>query len=432
MPTRRGWEALAGGVALIVLGRILGLPSLYVVGTAGIVLVLAALAWVRLHRFELDATRQVQPARVELGSAARIELTVRNAGRRRSPVLMVTDPFDGGQREARFLLSSLPAGEEGRAAYRLPTERRGVFSLGPLELELRDPFGLATVSVEAAATSRITVLPKVERIPAPPPGTGTQPESGVDRPSFRGQRGEDFYALRPYAVGDELRRVHWPSTARLDELMIRQDERPRQDRVTVLLDRRAAVHDRTTVELAVSAAASVVVATASAAQRAQVRLVDTSGTDSGYGVGPHHANLVLDRLAELTADGDAASSPGLTRLRSGAGGGTLVAVTTQVAADAELEELTRLQPRFSPLLMVVVDGPAGHPAVPAWPGAPGAGSVGDSGRAGQRPAWGGGTTRLVRTGPGRPFAKAWAAAVAGRTPRTVGAGPRRRPQGLRG
>ena len=64
------------------------------------------------------------------------------------------------------------------------------------------------------------------------------PHAGADHPNVLGQGGEDFYTLREYVVGDDLRRVHWASTARRGELMVRQDEVPWQGRATVLLDAR--------------------------------------------------------------------------------------------------------------------------------------------------------------------------------------------------
>ena len=64
-------------------------------------------------------------------------------------------------------------------------------------------------------------------------------------PERLGRSGDEFYSLRPYVVGDDLRRVHWPSTARRDELIVRQDERHWQGRTTVLLDVRRAVHTPT-------------------------------------------------------------------------------------------------------------------------------------------------------------------------------------------
>jgi len=379
---------LALGLAVIILGRVLGLISLYMIGTAAIVLVGAAVAWVRLHRFELVATRILRPARVEMGSAATVELLVSNYGIRRSPVLLASDPLDGGRRVAAFALAPLQPGEMGKATYRVPTERRGIQWVGPLDLELRDPFGVASMHVRAAETSRLTVLPRIERVPPPPAGLGSHPDSGLHQPTLRGRRGEDFYSLRPYTVGDDLRRVHWPSTARLDELMIRQDERPRQDQVTVLLDRRRAVHDRATLELAVSAAASIV---ASVAWRGRglVRLVDTSGTDTGYGIGAAHADRIMDRLAQVAGDGPSSWTPGLHRIRSQPGAGVLVFVTTEAAGDSEVEGLEHLHPRFSPIT-VMVDGPEGTSA---------------AGQAGE------GRPRVVRCGQGRPFRDAWAAAV---------------------
>jgi uncharacterized protein (DUF58 family) len=91
--------------------------------------------------------------------------------------------------------------------------------------------------------------------------------------------GDEFHSLRPYVIGDDLRRVHWPSTARRDELTVRQDERHQQGRTTVLLDVRRAVHTDESFERAVSAAASLLVA---AVRRGdEVRLVATDRTDSG-------------------------------------------------------------------------------------------------------------------------------------------------------
>src|SRR5439155_1191309 len=136
-----------------------------------------------------------------------------------------------------------------RAAYRLPTERRGVFALGPLEISRSDAFGLAATSTVAAPATQLTVYPHIDVIAPLPHTIGHDPYAGTDHPNALGNLGEDFYALRPYELGDDLRRVHWKSTARADELMIRQDEMPWQGRVTVLLDHRRRAHSAETLEL---------------------------------------------------------------------------------------------------------------------------------------------------------------------------------------
>ncbi len=98
-----------------------------------------------------------------------------------------------------------------------------------------------------------------------------------------GRLGDEFYGLREYRIGDDLRRVHWASTARTDQLMIRQPENLLQGRLTIAVDLRSTVHDAATLEAALSAAASLVMA--GIRSRIHVRAATTSGIDSGFGIG---------------------------------------------------------------------------------------------------------------------------------------------------
>src|SRR5207237_1463655 len=145
-------------------------------------------------------------------------------------------------------------------------------------LQLSDPFRLASLWLTGAPATRLVVYPRIDKVPAPPHTQGDDPRAGADHRSFLSRTGEDFYALRAYQVGDDLRRVHWPSTARLDELMIRQNEMPWQARVTVLLDVRRRAHRGQSLEQGGSAAASVVAA--GWARGARRRVVATDGGDS--------------------------------------------------------------------------------------------------------------------------------------------------------
>ena len=154
------------------------------------------------------------------GSPSRVELSIRNDGERTTPVLRLFDPVSG-TRGADLLLSPLEPDVVNRAAYRLPTERRGIAEIGPLEVVVGDPFGLATSSTIAAPHTELTVFPRIDEIVPVPHTSGDDPHAGADHPSALGRTGEDFYALRPYVVGDDLRRVHWRSTARHDELMVK-------------------------------------------------------------------------------------------------------------------------------------------------------------------------------------------------------------------
>lgn len=351
---------LAGSsVVLALIGRFLGLVELYVLATAAAVLVMVAAVWVRRGRCQMVGTRSLHPPRVHAGQPCRVELTVRNPSGRRSPLMWARDPFDGGRRSARFLLAPLDPAEVARAAYRLPSERRGIFTLGPLQLERRDPFGLATSSATAAAPTRFTVYPQVDPITCPPPARGGHQSGAGDPRSFLGQRGEDFYTLRSYDEGDDLRRVHWPATARSGDLLIRQEEALWQGGVTVAVDLRRTVQSPSSLERALSAAASVV--SAASLQGSPVRLVTSAGVDSGTRSGPGHLDTMLTRLAEaaITQSGDLART--VTMLADQRTGGSLVVVTTTSASRTDLGEVAQLRRWFGPIILVLLeaDGASG-------------------------------------------------------------------------
>jgi uncharacterized protein (DUF58 family) len=350
--TRRGWLLLAGASVFATAAWLLGVEELSVVAAAAVALVVLAVMQVRRAPLQLAANRELHPAKVHAGTDSRVDLVVRNSSAKRTPVLTVRDPFDAGRRQARFLLAPLAPGEVARAAYRLPTGRRGVYSLGPLEVSRSDSFGLATVTMTAAPATQLTVYPHVDTISPLPHTVGHDPYAGADHPNALGQLGEDFYALRPYEMGDDLRRVHWPSTARLDELMIRQDEMPWQGRATVLLDVRRRAHNGESFELAVSAAASVV--QASWGRRSLVRLVTTDGWDSGFAAGVTHAEAVMEHLAVLKPGRHDRLADVLGVLRRSGSGGALAAVTG-VPADEDLDSLLRLRGRFGSLVVVAFD-----------------------------------------------------------------------------
>lgn len=363
--TRRGWAVACVSVVFALCGRLFDIPELFALAAAAATLVVVAAAFVRLNRFHLEATRELHPERVHAGSDSRVELSVRNASprtrrARRSPVLAARDPFDGGRRSARFLLAPLVPGEVAHAAYRLPTDRRGVFDLGPLEIEITDPFGLAAARFDAAARTRLTVYPRIDVIEALPQSRGNDPYAGADHPTALGQAGEDFYALREYEEGDDLRRVHWAATAKLDELMIRQDEMPWQGRATVVVDLRRGVHTPVSLEIALSAAASII--TSSWKRRSLVRLVTTDGLDSGFGAGAAHVEAVLERLAEAKLDRGAELTPVLGRLQRGGNGGAFAVVTTAAASSGDLESIARLRTRFPVVALVLIERSAFDPS----------------------------------------------------------------------
>ena len=370
--------------------RLLALPELFVAGAACLALLIGAVAYAQLLPVALRAERRLLPARVHQQRTSRVELVLSNLGRWSSPVLMVRDQFDGGRRSTTFLLE--PISPSGRIAvsYPLPTERRGVFEVGPLELVLEDPFGLAERRMTAASPGRLVVFPRVEPLVLATGRGGDDQRADLPRAGLLG-RHDELYSLRPYAVGDDLRRVHWPATAHRSELMIRQDQMPGQDELTILLDLRRPVHTDASAERAISVAASVAVAAGRAGQT--VRLVTTGGfarglTEDRRRRSTEHGPAHVTRLLEKLAAADWSSSSGLATAVTQAARvrrARLVAITTSGATPADLRALHGLSPQLAWLVLVTAEPDA---AAPKGPGLPGVG--------------------VVTVRPGQPLAAAWA------------------------
>jgi uncharacterized protein (DUF58 family) len=322
MLTRHGWGVVALAVGLLSAGRILGVFELFVLGGACAALVLVAALYVGLVRLSLRVSRQVRPFRIHAGDPARVDLHLANLGRR-TPVLRIRDAVTGTA-GADLTVGPLRREESSTAAYRIPTERRGVLGVGPLTVEVTDPFRLATVRIRAAERAEMTVFPRVRAIQPPPFTVGRDPHGAADNPNSLGRVGDDFYALRYYTVGDDLRRVHWPSTARVGELMVRQHELPWQGRSTVLLDTRLAETIEADFETAVSVAASLV--EACARRHDLLRVVTTDGGDSGFAAGHAHADAVMEYLATAQRTGHGTLHGALGNVRRSTEGGALVVV----------------------------------------------------------------------------------------------------------
>ncbi|MFZ6005988.1 MAG: DUF58 domain-containing protein [Actinomycetota bacterium] len=351
MLTRQGWLVGIGIAALVAGGRLLGLPELFALGVVAAALLGGALLVVGTSRLELEIGRSIHPSRVQVGTTTRVELSVRNTRASRTPVLRLRDPVSG-TRGADLLVSPLGRGERTVAAYRLPTQRRGLLRVGPLEVVVGDPFGLTNLATRAAPAVEVTVFPHVDEIEPLPYTTGHDPLAGARQPNSLGRSGEDFYALRPYAVGDDLRRIHWPSSARHDELLVRQSELPWQGRTTVLLDVRKAAHSGESLEVAVSAAASIVAATAR--RHDLIRLVTTGGSDSDFAPGSDHVEAIMEHLAVVPTSPSGSLRRAVDMLGRRSNGGSLVAIVAEVPLE-DLKALGGLRSRYGSLTILQID-----------------------------------------------------------------------------
>lgn len=387
-PTRQGLLVSVGAVGLIALGRFLGLPELFAVGAAIALLVVVCGVWVASRGIDVVVARSVRPSRVHVGNPCTVEIQLRNRHRHPTPVLRLRDPVTGTA-GADLLLAPIAVRKNAKVAYRLPTTTRGLVTVGPMTVEVADPFGLASARNRAAGPVEITVLPRVDEIPPLPRTVGPDPDGGAETGSL-GRVGEDFAALRPYVIGDDLRRVHWPSSARTDDdLLVRQDDIPWQGRICVVLDLRREAHDVDTIERAVSATASIL--RTHLRRGDHVRLVSTTGVDTGYGTGATHLDSILEYLAVADRSSRGSMHGALDTAERGATG-ALVVVTGRPSGP-DLDAVEALGPSISLRRVVRFD-------------------VHDRTATSRR-------TQVLGVPPGSPFADAWieATPASGRTAR---------------
>lgn len=359
--TATGWATVLGVAAMGAAGRLLGLTEWYVgAGAAALVLVLSGV-WLVTRPSRLRADRTVSPPRVPAGGVCQVELVVSSPSRRRSAVTAVDDLIDG-DRAVRLLVGPVTAGEPVVTRHRLPVARRGLLAVGPMTLITNDPFGLWERRRGAGPRVQVVVLPRIVPLVALPEPRGEEPEAGHRDATALQAATDEVSTLRAFRPGDDVRRVHWPTTARVGEPVVRQYDEPSQRRVTVLLDTSASRTGGEAFERAVSAAASVVVASTRSGQA--VRLVTPDGIDTGFLDGATGIEPTLDLLATIrTADVDRLEAV-RSALSDRPGGGTLVSIWGRLGPDAD-GEATLIEARFGAAIRVVCD--PSEPGGGSWP-----------------------------------------------------------------
>ncbi|EST21794.1 DUF58 domain-containing protein [Streptomyces niveus] len=330
--TTRGRSFFAAGVAAAVCAYVLGQSDLLRVGMLLAVLPLVCVGVLYRTRYRVAGSRRLSPSRVPAGSEARVHLRMDNVSRLPTGLLMLQDhvPYVLGPRP-RFVLDRVEAGGRREVSYRVRSDLRGRYPLGPLQLRLSDPFGMCELTRSFSAQDSLTVIPRTDPLP-PVRLAGATSGYGDGRQRSLSLAGEDDVIPRGYRHGDDLRRVHWRSTARYGELMVRREEQPQRARCTVLLDTRGLAYQGagpdSAFEWAVSGAASTLVHMLE--RGFAVRLLTDSGSSvpgegaDGFAGSTQEsadaAGLMLDTLAVVDHSDGAGLSRAYDVLRGGSEG----------------------------------------------------------------------------------------------------------------
>jgi uncharacterized protein (DUF58 family) len=354
--TTRGRSFLAAAVASGIAAGLLGEKDLLRVTMLLAVLPLLAVWNVGRTRYQLACTRTLEPRRVPVGTTARVVLRLQNLSRLPTGTMLLEDrlPYALGSRP-RLVLERLGAQRSSSVAYTVRADIRGRYEVGPLMVRLTDPFGLCELTRGFPTVDRLTVMPQV--VPLDPIRlAGEYAGAGESRARSAAVHGQDDTATREYRYGDDLRRVHWRSTARTGELMVRREEQPWESRATILLDARGVGHrgegPTASFEWAVSAVASIASHLRQSGYR--LRVVSDAGMDVHTGE-PGGEGLVLDHLAEIGLSTQTDVGQFVDLVRSGGETGGLMIGVFGLLTPQECDQLARLRGSGTTRIALCVD-----------------------------------------------------------------------------
>lgn len=329
------------------------------------------LYWAYALRNHVTLARNAVGAWMVAGDELREDFTLTNAGA--LPILWAR-VRDGsavpGYRADR--VESAAAHQERRWTYAGVCQRRGVFRLGPTDLSMADPCGFFQVTQHYPATTTLMVYPRASYLPdlqlprGRAPGRTTAAERAPEDTITIG-------GLRPYLPGDSLRRIHWPSTARHDHLMVREFDREPTGDLWLVVDMDAAAQAgqgaEATQEYAVILAASIAAQLTRGGERRAVGLLISGQAPVMLSPAPGQAQLwrILQALAAAEPDGGQSLAGLLSQAGPSLRSGRTVVVITASQDPAWVGPLLPLIARGNAPTAVLIDSatfdpPAGSPA----------------------------------------------------------------------
>lgn len=251
--TAVGWVVIGLGAAALALAAFFGWAEFSYLGWVLFAGVLVATVFL-VGRASYGVLIELNPRRVVVGDRALGRLVVTNTGARALPQNRMELPVGTGV--AEFQLPAMKPKQEVEELFQVPTHRRAVIVAGPARSVRGDELGLLRRTLRWSEPVELFVHPRTVRLAASASGLVRDLEGQVSNRITNNDLA--FHALRPYVPGDDRRYVHWRTSARIGQLMVRQFQETRRSQITLVIPtRRDSYAHEDEFELAVSTAASI-------------------------------------------------------------------------------------------------------------------------------------------------------------------------------
>ncbi len=302
--SRRGALTLLLGLATYGVAWLFGAKALYPAATGLVLAPLVARTWVRACAAPIQLRRRAGRRLVGVGALLEgedvwVTLEARPEARVPLPSVSVTEQI------ARIGQRVTPldrAGASYRGTYVLERVPRGRYAFEEARATIEDPFGLASAEVDLGAGGSLLVYPRLVTLDRLFSESGAHAQDGR-RLLLRRPSGFDLHSVREYEQGESLRKVHWRTTARRGQLMVKELEDAPRDEIAVLLDADASAVAGESFDVQVRAAGSILRTHAAHGRRAVLAVnsarqprVHVSSLDGEW-------LAALAVLAEAEADG---------------------------------------------------------------------------------------------------------------------------------
>ncbi len=360
----RRLQLIVVAVVLVVAAFSTGWPFLFFLVYVALLIGGGSYILTRLGLSDLEAGYAVSQLTAHVGDRLRVTYTLRNTGRLPKPWLEVYNP------------TTLPGGLPGRALslggrrerswlVRGSFQHRGHYRIESLQIRTGDPFGFFEASADVGQGMTIVVYPRVDRLPL-----WRLPPASIDGPHAQPERTLQTTPLatsvRPYAPGDSMNRIHWPTTARTGEIQVKEFDLEQTADAWIVLDLDAGLEagfgDSSTTEIAIRAAASIAEKALGENRAVGLTVSGNRLTILPADRGARQRLKILQLLAAVEADGQTplgeALLGSLPRLRRG-----MTAIIITPTDDPEfVRPLAALKTRGIGAVVVALDGAAFEPA----------------------------------------------------------------------
>jgi uncharacterized protein (DUF58 family) len=284
------------GLLTYVAARAFGSRPLYPAALGLLFAVLAGWLWVRLARGPMRLRRELGHEQRFEGDDVEVELTLELSARIPPASLVVVERVSGlGERRTPL--------RARRGRYTLSCLRRGSYAFVDARALVEDAFGLQGAEIRLSAPQTLLVYPRLVELDRLFSEGGAYARDGR-RLLLRRPSGFDLHSVREYEQGESLRKVHWRSTAKRGELMVKELEDAPRDEVAVLLDARSrGGASSESFDLQVRAAGSLLLAQARRGRRALLLVNGWQRTTQRVHSYETDWRQAYDLLAAAEADG---------------------------------------------------------------------------------------------------------------------------------